>query len=632
MTKKKRQETGKSQISLIASRLAEILPKYGTPPLKHAQAIEIAALCSGFRTSNAAIAAAKEIGALPMLTATESVITGSGPMHVVLDPGSGRAFGVDDAFASCPPAGCVATPYGTLADASALRAANGTKTSAQAIPPIHVCYFEHRHGHEHFADLSEKGLYDQLETWCREWNDAAFEDILAEAEDRDDAVNCFLDSRTEGWHSDVIKGLAGQQAEKTGERPNVRQVGVLTATVSHRHGENVFVGPTEDDLEDQIAAYCIQSEGDLPEGKGFPRPVESMTSEDIVSHYFANIHDEFLHRHGVTGTVEAPTVDHRKHLTDLLAVFEAKLGKLSHQESFDANDFEECEQAIHDARMAMMGGIGPAAVSERTEPAGKTAIHVAVIHDGDGPNEAFTAATRAALDARLAAWCLSRWEEAADKDVSVEDALGMSDEDIVAAYFDGHDKTDITISVDEDGVAHAPAKPEVKSQAKPAKKPAGAWIAMISYDGGSTGFAAATEDEVKERAAEWCLTNWSDAGDEDMTLEEAMEASADAVLNAYFDDHDTDTMEIQQDEDADLELGRVPRVLIAIRSGAAQVEAVDGKVDVAIVDFDTNEALDDMAIEAKLALTRHSGDASAFDGQIDGHRAFLEEHYGASEI
>lgn len=632
MTKKKRQETGKSQISLIASRLAEILPKYGAPPIKHAKAIEIAALCSGFRTSNAAIAAAQEIGPLPKLAATESILTASGAMHVVLDPGTGRSFCVDDAFAASPPAGCVPTPYGTLADPSGLRNAKGPSAANQAVPPIHVCYFEHRHGHEHFAALSEDSLYDQVEVWCREWNEDAFEDILDKAEDRNDAVQQFLDSRTEGWHTDLIQNVGGAPSQEAQARTPKGAVDVYTATVSHRHGESVFVGATEEELEDQIAAYCIQSEGDLPEGKRFHGPVDSMTSEQIVSHYFANIEDETLHRNGVTGTVGAPANDLSQNLADLLAVFEAKLGKLSHQESFDAADFEECEQAIHDARLAMAGKTARRTDSGQVDSKGKCATHVAMIHDGDGPIQAFTAATREALDARLARWCLSRWDQAADKDVSAEAALAMTDEDVVSAYFDGHDKTDIAFSVDEDGVAHAPAKPEAKSEAKPAKKPAGAWIAMISYDGGSTGFAGATEADVKARAADWCLTNWHAAGAKDMTLEEAMEADDDTVIEAYFEDHDCDTMEIEHDEDADLELGRVPRVLIAIRSGAAQVEAVDGKVDVAIVDFDTNEALDDMAIEAKLALTRHSGDASAFDGQIDGHRAFLEEHYGASEL
>lgn len=71
------------------------------------------------------------------------------------------------------------------------------------------------------------------------------------------------------------------------------------------------------------------------------------------------------------------------------------------------------------------------------------AVHVASIEHRHGTNM-YAAADRAALDAEIAAFCIEYWAERGDTSIVAHD--GLSDADIIAAYFEGHDSESLSIS------------------------------------------------------------------------------------------------------------------------------------------------------------------------------------------
>ena len=76
--------------------------------------------------------------------------------------------------------------------------------------------------------------------------------------------------------------------------------------------------------------------------------------------------------------------------------------------------------------------------------------------------------------------------------------------------------------------------------------------------------------------------------------------------------------------------GNIPRILVTVVNGMAQVRAVEGQVDVVMVDFD-REGEDPMSedeISALFAADRHGGGgAGEFDAAMETERdAFASRH------
>lgn len=74
--------------------------------------------------------------------------------------------------------------------------------------------------------------------------------------------------------------------------------------------------------------------------------------------------------------------------------------------------------------------------------------------------------------------------------------------------------------------------------------------------------------------------------------------------------------------------GRQARVLITVSGGIATVSAVDGEVEVVLVDHDRDEAVSPDGIEATFTPVQESGTAKDFDDAVSRERADFERRHG----
>lgn len=76
-----------------------------------------------------------------------------------------------------------------------------------------------------------------------------------------------------------------------------------------------------------------------------------------------------------------------------------------------------------------------------------------------------------------------------------------------------------------------------------------------------------------------------------------------------------------------VEEAKVPRVVAVVEDGMAEIRAVDGMVDIVLVDLDLEgDELDSDDIETKLTSERHEGVAADFDAAIIQAREGLEKY------
>lgn len=305
---------------------------------------------------------------------------------------------------------------------------------------------------------------------------------------------------------------------------------MFSANISHRHGVDVVNGTSEEDLRDQIAAYCLANGHELPRDKPFPKPEGEMSSDDIIAHYFASVPDEFVEYNGETGSIPVPADRSaevealRRGMRDLIASFEENRSRWASGETYQDEDRACCDEAIASARALCGGPAAPAAQGGRN-------LHVAVVLHGSGTNT-YTGPTEDDVRRQVAEWCREYWRDAGSP--SAADPAGLSDEEVINDYFDGNDEESVTFGCDEGGGPHG--------------------------------------------------------------------------LRA-----------------------RVPRVVVTVRDGAAEVEAVDGTVDIAIIDFDLQETVSEEEVDDMTSFVRRRGDKATLDGLVEGHRAFLAEHFGEEE-
>lgn len=84
--------------------------------------------------------------------------------------------------------------------------------------------------------------------------------------------------------------------------------------------------------------------------------------------------------------------------------------------------------------------------------------------------------------------------------------------------------------------------------------------------------------------------------------------------------------------EARVEDARIPRVIVQVEDGMADVRAVDGVADIVIIDMDLEgEFLDNEDVAQKMTLNRSEGTRADFDAAMGRARSKLETFVGEED-